>query len=342
MSVTYLPGGGLCNQLITIINTFAVAYATQASVQLQPSGYRDSFNTPFFDINWTSIDVSSLLNVEHLRQYWAAVGVEIHDYVIRTEAEDAEPFASKQVEMRMHEQPSRSLLSVANRVYATALTCLADEMDIQPSDRDLSRVVINLGWPSEKIKISSHPNIFSQVLDSVVFAPALEYIAEAILLKLHQLAPHFNGVHLRIENDYVHHPHLDHQGTCDNSLHCLDAQFVPAMQQANFSQELPLFIASAFFTAQPQHQSSVLQKLSPFGSRILHKEALADKGQLEPLNPEQLAVIDFMLMRRTATFVGVIDSTFSKLVARFRVHDGCDIGSNFFARDFDRARVDLS
>lgn len=106
--------------------------------------------------------------------------------------------------------------------------------------------------------------------------------------------------------------------------------------------ELPLYIASAFFTSQPEHQSSVLEILSPFGSSILHKEALADKGQLEPLNPEQLAAIDFILMRRTATFVAVIDSTFSRLVARFRVHDGCDIGSNFFARDFVRARLELS
>ena len=344
VSVTYYPGGGLCNQLVGIINTFAVAYAAQASVQLQPSAYRDSFNTLYHNINWTTSDISSILDIKRMRQYWSGHGMSIDDYLNMT----AFPVHGLQsqsrvlAEMNLHDQPSRHLLSWANRVHAAALIQIGEAMDDNTSLAGHLTVTVNLGWPTERIKISSHANVFARVLKSMVFAPNLERIAINVIDKLNQLAPSFNGVHLRIEDDYVHHPYLDHQNTCNNSLHCLDAQYVPAMKRAKFTQQVPLFVASGIFTARPEYQLRVVQTLIPFGSCILHKEDLVDKQELDYLNSEQLAVIDFMLMRRTAKFVGVFDSSFSKLVARFRETDGHESSTNTFARDFDATRVDLS
>ena len=343
LSVTYYPGGGLCNQLIGVIDTFAVAYAAHAAVRLQPSAYRDSFNTRYHDIAWKTSDISTILNIASMRQHWSRQGVDIYEYVNMTGL--AITSSSQQflvTELKLHDQPSRHLLSIANRVHAAALTKVTDVLDEQALLNGTMDVVVDLGWPAERIKISSHPAIFSQVLTSIVFAPALVQIVEVIMQKLRQLSPTFNGVHLRIEHDYVHHPYLDHQGTCDDSLHCLQSQFIPAMQRANFSQEVPLYIASAFFMSKPEHQSHVLKMLAPFGSSVLYKEILADKVDLDPLNSEQLGVVDFMLMCQTAKFVGVLDSSFSKLVGRFREAYGHHSSSNIFAREFDKNRIDLS
>lgn len=343
LSVTYHPGGGLCNQLVGVINTFAVAYAAQAAVQLQSSAYRDSFNTLYHDIDWTASNISTILNVASMRQYWSHQGVDVHDCINVAETADASTASPGLVtEMRLQDQPSRTLLSVANRVHAAALTRVAEVLDDQAQLGGKVNVLVDLGWPAERIKISSHSTVFSRVLKSVTFAPVLEQIVLTMIRKLHQISPTFNGVHLRIENDYVHHPYLDHQGTCNDSLHCLETQFVPAMQRANFSQAVPLYIASAIFMSQPKHQFHVLKRLASFGSEIVYKEVLADKTDLEHLNSEQLAAIDFMLMCQTSKFVGVLDSSFSKLVARFRETDGHDTGSNTFARDFDTNRIDLS
>ena len=64
--------------------------------------------------------------------------------------------------------------------------------------------------------------MFSQVVQSLVFAEHLMHITDRAIIHLQELAFGFNGVHLRTEHDYVQHPYLDHGGTSDNSLHCLE------------------------------------------------------------------------------------------------------------------------
>ena len=343
VSITYLPGGGLCNQLVGVINTFAMAYATQTAVQLQPSAYRDSFNTTYQDMTWTTVDIDSILDIENMRHYWSKKGVHVNKDVNMTENNDHDgPVQHLVAEMKLHEQPARSLLSWANRVHAAALTRVADALEDHTYTTGRLSVTIDLGWPSERIAISSNPQVFVQLLNSVVFSGALEDIAKQILQELNLLAPSFNGIHLRIENDYVHHPSLDHQGTCDDSLHCLKSQYVPAMTRANLSQFYPLYIASAFFMTNPEQQQEVLEKLAPFGSQIVYKECLINVENLQNLHTEQLAAVDFIVMLMTSTFVGVVDSSFSKLVARFRENDGYAVETNVFAREFDVTRLDLS
>ena len=67
-------------------------------------------------------------------------------------------------EMNLHEQPSRQLLSWANRVHAAALTRIGEALDVKTSLAGHLTVMVNLGWPTERIEISSHANVFAKVL----------------------------------------------------------------------------------------------------------------------------------------------------------------------------------
>lgn len=330
------PGGGLCNQLAAIINSFSVAFAAQAAVQLQPSVYRNSYNLSASDMTWSSIDIGSVLDVPAMRGFWFSRGVAVHDYVHEIIN------VNQVVEMRTHEMPAGSLSSLVNKVYAAAFTAIAEMSDEKGAGRPEVNLTIDLGYTMERIRISPHAKLFELVIKSVAFAPSLNTIAEQISAKLFESFPIVHGVHLRIEHDYVHHPALDHQGTCDDTLHCLQHQFIPALQQANLNRQAPIYVASGIFSANQEHVPEILNALSPFGSRILHKEMLADTWLLETLNSEQLAAIDFMILRKTSVFVGVLDSSFSKMVARFRTVDGFEPATNIYARTFDSARLDLS
>lgn len=341
--MTYKPIGGLCNQLVGLIDTFAVAYAVKAGVQLQPSAYRDSFNSHYFDIEWTMIDMSSILNIKTMQQYWSKHGVNIQNFSNSSDGNTSLQQPSQLVvDMKLQDEPARPLLSVANRVHAAVSNMAAELVERLPASESHHHVLVDIGQPTERIKISSHPQVFDLVLKSFVFAPSLEKVVALILFQILKISSCFNGVHLRIENDYVQHPYLDHQGTCNDSLHCLSSQFVPALQRANFDTQTPLYVASGFFKAQPVHQAHVLKTLAPFGKQIVSKENCMSVQQLHSFNSEQLAAIDFMVMRKTTKFVGVLDSSFSKLVARFRETDGHASETNIFAHDFDPARVDLS
>ncbi|KAL3132123.1 hypothetical protein ABBQ32_008732 [Trebouxia sp. C0010 RCD-2024] len=342
LTISYWPGGGLCNQLSNIVNTLVIAYAMQAAVQLQSSGHRDTYNSEYYDMRWTPDPIISILNVEEMQHFWMRHGVSVYDSENVTELEGADrdhPPDTFVTNLKLHEGPARTLTSVTNRVLSAALTRIADLEDGEFSWQSQFNMRANLGWPNERLQISSQAQFFHLADSSVSFAPELERIADDVFAKM---ADSFNAVHLRIEYDYVHHPAIDHQGSCADSLHCLEHQFVPACQHAGFNNHTPLYVASGIFLARPDLHAEVLRQLAPYGSQIIHKEQVLDAHVLQRLTSEQLAVIDFLLCRRADTFVGVLESTFSKLVSRHRLLYGHNEQSNIFAREFDPARLNIS
>ena len=72
---------------------------------------------------------------------------------------------------------------------------------------------------------------------------------------------------------------------------------------------------------------------------IVENTAAKNRDEVH-LNFEQLAVIDFAIMR--SKFVGVVDPSFSKPVARCRQTDGYAAETNLFARESDITCLDLS
>ncbi len=347
LTISYWPGGGLCNQLKTIINTFAIAYAAKANVKLQVTTNRDSYNVKFDQMVWTPAPLNTLLDVCSMRSFWAHHDVNIYDHenVTEVHTEDLDVIDSKKrlqvVNIKMHERSPMHLLSAVNHVHAAALSRFADLAATNGTLESNVGVLINLGWVNEHLQTSSMPQVFSMAAKSITFSPPLQHIIVAAQAKLQSAYHGYNGLHLRIENDWIHHDGVNHHGTCSDTLHCLEHQFIPAIKRVMSRQSL-LYVATGIFESMPDKTEAITTSLGPFCSKLIRQTNLIDRVLLASLTSEQKAAIDFMLLRNASSFLGVFDSTFSKLVAKYRVLDGYQSSSNFFTLPFDEADLSLN
>ena len=348
LTISYWPGGGLCNQLKTIINTLAIAYAAKANVKLQVTTNRDSYNVKFDQMVWTPAPLSTLLDVRSMRSFWAHHAVDIYDHENVTEihTEDLDVIDSEirlqVVNMKIHERSPMHLLSAVNHVHAAALSRFAELAAANGTLESNVGVLVNLGYANEHLQTSSMPQVFSMAAKSISFSPQLQHIIVAAQAKLQNAYQGYNGLHLRIENDWIHHNGVDHQGTCSDTLHCLEHQFIPAIKRVAMSKQTLLYVASGIFESMPDKTKAITSSLRPFCSQLIRQTNLIDGVLLATLTSEQKAAIDFMLLRNATNFLGVFDSTFSKLVAKYRVLDGYQSSSNFFTLPFDEADFSLN
>ncbi len=89
---------------------------------------------------------------------------------------------------------------------------------------------------------------------------------------------------------------------------------------AGFNTDFPLYVASGLlsYTAGEQMWSKVTASLVPYASRLIHKEMYLNNMELAGLHPEQLALVDFMVLVQARKFVGLGGSTFSTFVQEYR------------------------
>ncbi len=92
----------------------------------------------------------------------------------------------------------------------------------------------------------------------------------------------------------------------------------------------------------PDKTEAFVTSLEPYCSKLIRQTDLVDHVLLATLTSEQKAAIDFVLLRDAVSFLGVFDSTFSKLVAKYRVLGGYQSSSNFFTLPFDEADFTLN
>jgi hypothetical protein len=87
---------------------------------------------------------------------------------------------------------------------------------------------------------------------------------------------------------------------------------------------LPLYVATGLPSyAEPGSKASrsldeLRGRLAKHGARLVLKEDVLPRVELEALAPDQLALIDFLVLARSRNFVGVSASTFSVLVREYR------------------------
>jgi hypothetical protein len=63
-------------------------------------------------------------------------------------------------------------------------------------------------------------------------------------------------------------------------------------------------------------------KLSPYSKAVIYKEQYLSKAELAPLHPEQLALVDFLVLVECRHFVGISVSTFSVFIREYRALQG--------------------
>jgi hypothetical protein len=89
--------------------------------------------------------------------------------------------------------------------------------------------------------------------------------------------------------------------------------------KAGFSTSLPLYMAAGILSYDDTEQmKEATARLAPYCAAIVYKEKYLARADLEGLHPEQLALIDFLVLASARHFVGISVSTFSVFIREYR------------------------
>ena len=165
----------------------------------------------------------------------------------------------------------------------------------------------NRGTPGEQ-----QTEYYQTVFTRLKFAKQVVDQAQRILQNMLQLEGKplpFNGVHLRIERDVLRQ---------DQQTHELQL-YLDAMARENFNASTLLYIASGIFEADDQAvQTEVLTKVKSFSSKaVTHNTWKTTESALDSFHPEQVALVDFLVLAESKTFLGTA-STMSLFLANYR------------------------
>lgn len=154
--------------------------------------------------------------------------------------------------------------------------------------------------------------VYKTVFSMLKFAPEVVHQAHYILGKMQKIVGDtliFNGVHLRIERDVL---------TPDQQSGSLQ-QFLDGMARDGFNASTLLYIASGVFDNHDHLiQNEVLDKVKPFCMHAIYHNKWKTTSDLHKLNPEQVALIDFLVLAKSERFLGASSSSMSKFLMNYR------------------------
>lgn len=347
----YTACTGLINQHYSHIAALALASRIGADVVLPPAAVRDSFGSYFHmaadknEMAWSAAPLESLLDVDALVATWRARGVTLHRppaiapfpdltrpaTAFPAYAQPALDAASTRARLDGVYLAVHPMGTLVDRVRAAAVAAVAPTLRADPDAR-VAPVVIDLPCSFFAVRTSDELRLMSDVARTLTFAPHLVALADRVVDAAARaarggagsagdaraLAP-FNGVHLRLESD------ARDWATILGGTQAVWDGYVSSMRAAGFNATTPLYVASGLLTYGASRQlASVVAELRRLGlaARVLYKEALVPDAALAPLNSEQKAAVDFLVLARATAFVGMGSSTFSFYLREHRALAG--------------------
>jgi len=349
--VRYTACTGLINQHYSHIAALALATRIGADVVLPPAAVRDSFGSYFHmaadknEMAWSAAPLDSLLDVDALVTTWRERGVTLHrppalaPFPDLTRPATAFPaYAQPSLDTSLRARLDGVYLAVVplgalvDRVRAAVVAAVVPALRADPDAR-LPPVVVDLPCSFFAVRTTDQLPLVSDVARTLSFAPGLVALADRVVAAAARasggassashpipptLAP-FNGVHLRLESD------ARDWATILGGPQALWDGYVSAMRRACFNASTPLYAASGLLTYGASGQlASVVAQLRRLGlaDRVLYKEALLPDAALASLNSEQKAAVDFLVLARSRSFVGMGSSTFSFYLREHRALAG--------------------
>lgn len=180
----------------------------------------------------------------------------------------------------------------------------------------LPYVVLDLPCSFFMLRTLSDLRLVSRVARSLTFAPRLHELADRIVDGLTAGGTRaFNGVHLRIEKDARDWAMI--MGGSQVVWH----SYVRTMDALGLNATTPLYAASGMLTygASTDWERTVgYLTHKGLAHSVHHKEMYVPGADLDALNSEQKALVDFIVLAQSHRFVGFGSSTFSFYLREYR------------------------
>lgn len=334
----YTACTGLINQHYSHIAAFSLSAVLGAELVLPPAVKRDSFAHYFSvfkehnEVKWTPAPLESLLNVDKLIDFWKNRGLTVHrtpglhPFPDLTQPEVAFPlFHQADIDPNMvthMEDVYLRNLDMPELIEKARLAVVghASKLLQADPDREISYIVLDLPCTFFMLRSLSNLRVVTEVARSLEFSSYVTSLADRIIhgmTKGGQLE--YNAVHLRIEKDARDWSQI--MGGEQVVWH----GYVQSMRQALFSPDLGLYVASGLLTyGANDDMDHIIETLKDFGlcNEVHYKELYVPQAELDALNSEQKALVDFLVLSRGRGFVGFGSSTFSFYLREFRVLNG--------------------
>jgi hypothetical protein len=187
-------------------------------------------------------------------------------------------------------------------------------------EAELPYIVLDMPCAFFSLRSLSNLPVVTEVARSLAFAPRLHALADRVVSALTDggRLP-FNGVHLRVEKD------ARDWASIMGGTQVVWSGYLKTMRALGFNHSTRLYAASGVLTyGDSDEMARVKNYLIRTGvcSEVHHKEQYILQKELEELNSEQKALLDFLVLARADRFAGFGSSTFSFYLREYRALRG--------------------
>ncbi|GAB4813791.1 hypothetical protein N2152v2_000837 [Parachlorella kessleri] len=339
--------GGLCNQLYSHIHALIIARALNASTLLLPPALRrrsfghvytapDGKNTT--SVRWSFSPVEGLLDVERMVEYWAARGLTIQRTpplrpalsfktgrlrldsnlfvgALNYNLPEGEGCMDTRVRPPQRPLPLSAYLAEARTAIG------ADAMPLLRGDPSARIPCVYLDTHCTFLSVETVRNLTlaAEAARGVFFKRSLVALADQVVGALDAQGSGFNGLHLRLEKD------ARDWHTMAGGTEALIELYLQSMKAAGFTVASLVYVASGLMTYDAGGElQRFREKVAAMGlaKRLVCKEDLLPMSALAGLHPEQLALVDLLVLLRSTHLVGFGGSSFSFLLQELRALQG--------------------
>ncbi|DBA65894.1 TPA: hypothetical protein ACH3X2_002921 [Trebouxia sp. C0005] len=190
----------------------------------------------------------------------------------------------------------------------------------QDPSRKIDYIVLDMPCTFFMLRSLSNLRVVTEVARSLEFSDQVANLADRVIHGMTMGGKNeYNAVHLRIEKDARDWSQIM------GGEQVVWRGYVQSMLQASFTSDLVLYAASGLLTyGANDEMDNLIGSLKDAGlcKDVHYKELYIPQAELEELNSEQKALVDFLVLSRGRGFVGFGSSTFSFYLREFRVLSG--------------------
>lgn len=323
--ITYKTTLGLCNQLLSHINALAMASYMRSALIIATPLSRTSFSDA--RPTWHAVPPDTILDVQRMQQHWQGRSLTL----LRSM-----PSAQRCLVLDLSGEYSftRTARGYWQYLVPEAAAELSGNISTllartQEGNQTASPCVrLELGNPHMLLNQEQSVRFLRPAAEGLFVAPNVTDAAAKVLGALRERGhAAFDGLHLRIESDFA-----------DSFLKATEdpvAPYIRTMRQAGLNTTSPVYVASGVFGAwNSSAVEQLVQRLRGEGvvGTVLHKEELVPAAELRGFNPEQLGLIDLLVLEQSGVFVGDPLSSFACYLREMRALRGVPKSTFFGTR----------